>query len=123
MVKGLRKGDGDTHLISFYPSGGSDSSKFFHNNNLLDFNMRQNSHSLSYTERYHLILDDYNIKPTKPIIDAKPIYEDHPMLIRMGTIREQTFTDLYTGIFIAVHSVILIDTIPSKKYPAPEEKK
>ena len=34
---------------------------------------------MSYTERYHSTLDDYNLTPVKPVLDAEPIYEDHPI--------------------------------------------
>lgn len=53
MASGLREGDGSAHLISFHPTGGSGSAQYFQNEDWLDFNMRQNGHSLSYTERYH----------------------------------------------------------------------
>ncbi len=79
MAKGLQEGDGGNHLISFHPPGGSGSSKDFHNEEWLDFNMRQNGHSLSYTERYFLTGEDYKLTPVKPVLDAEPIYEDHPV--------------------------------------------
>jgi len=79
MATGLREGDGANHLISFHPTGGNGSSSSFHNEDWLDFNMRQNGHSLSYTERYHQTADDYNLTPVKPVIDSEPIYEDHPI--------------------------------------------
>jgi len=79
MAMGLREGDESKHLISFHPTGGSGSSQYFQNDQWLDFNMRQNGHSLSFTERYHSTLDDYNLTPAKPVIDAEPVYEDHPI--------------------------------------------
>lgn len=79
MAHGLREGDGGNHLISLHPTGGQGSAQIFHAEDWLDFNMRQNGHSLSYTERYHMTLDDYNLTPAKPVIDAEPIYEDHPI--------------------------------------------
>lgn len=79
MALGLKAGDDGMHLISFHPSGGSGSAQYFHNDNWLDFNMRQNGHSASYTERYFMTLEDYNREPVKPVMDAEPIYEDHPI--------------------------------------------
>lgn len=79
MALGIKEGDGGNHLISFHPMGGSGSSQFFHNEQWLDFNMRQNGHSMSYTERYHMTGKDYALTPAKPVIDAEPIYEDHPI--------------------------------------------
>ena len=43
MAKGLRDGDGGKHLISFHPTGGNGSAQYFHNEDWLDFNMRQNA--------------------------------------------------------------------------------
>ena len=52
MARGLRNGDGGNHLITFHPNGGQGSSKWFHNDDWLDFNMRQNGHGLEFTGRY-----------------------------------------------------------------------
>lgn len=42
MARGLRAGDGGTHLRTFHPMGGHSSSEWFHDDDWLDFNMRQN---------------------------------------------------------------------------------
>ena len=105
LAKGLRQADGGTHLISFHPSGGSGSSQYFQNDAWLDFNMRQNGHSLSYTERYHLTADDYKLIPTKPVIDAEPLYEDHPINFNpdqnghsiSSDVRKPLYWDLFSG--------------------------
>ncbi len=104
---GLREGDGGTHLISFHPNGGSGSAQYFHNEDWLDFNMRQNGHSLSYTERYHKTLSDYKLSPAKPVIDAEPIYEDHPINFKpdenghssAADVRRPLYWDLFSGAF------------------------
>jgi hypothetical protein len=105
MAMGLREGDGGAHLISFHPTGGSGSSQYFQNDKWLDFNMRQNGHSLSYTERYHSTLEDYNLTPVKPVIDAEPIYEDHPINFNpdqnghsvAADVRRPLYWDLFSG--------------------------
>jgi len=105
MAVGLREGDGANHLISFHPTGGNGSSSSFHNEDWLDFNMRQNGHSLSYTERYHQTADDYNLIPAKPVIDAEPIYEDHPINFDpdkngysvAADVRRPLYWDLFSG--------------------------
>lgn len=79
MVKGLKEGDGGTHLMTFHPPGANGSSTWFHNEEWLDFNMRQNGHTVEYTDRYSKTLDDYNRTPVKPVIDGEPVYEDHPV--------------------------------------------
>lgn len=105
MAKGIKLGDGGTHLISFHPQGGQGSSQHFHKDEWLDFNMRQNGHSMSYTERYHQTLDDYNQEPVKPVIDAEPIYEDHPINFKpdenghstSADVRRPLYWDLFSG--------------------------
>ena len=79
MARGLRKGDGGTHLSTFHPTGGNGSSTWFHNDDWLDFNMRQNGHVAEFTGRYDMTRADYDRTPVKPVLDAEPIYEDHPV--------------------------------------------
>lgn len=78
MAEGLAEGDGGRHLMTFHPTGGQGSAEHFHGDRWLDFNMRQNGHSLDFTERYHRTVIDYRLAPTKPVIDAEPAYEDIP---------------------------------------------
>ena len=103
MALGLKAGDDGNHLISFHPSGGSGSAQYFHNDNWLDFNMRQNGHSASYTERYFMTLEDYKREPVKPVMDAEPIYEDHPINFDPDKIGHSVATDvrrpLYWNLF------------------------
>ncbi len=79
MARGLKKGDGGAHLMTFHPPGGGGSSKWFHDDAWLDFNMRQNGHNPEFTGRYDKTKEDYDRAPTKPVIDGEPIYEDHPV--------------------------------------------
>jgi hypothetical protein len=107
MAEGLREGDGGAHLKSFHPTGGTGSSQSIPNEPWLDFNMRQNGHSLSYTERYYMTGDDYRIEPPKPVIDAEPIYEDHPINFNpdanghstAADVRRPLYWDLFSGAF------------------------
>ncbi len=107
MALGLKEGDGGNHLVSFHPTGGSGSAQYFHNEPWLDFNMRQNGHSASYTERYYMTLEDYNREPAKPVMDSEPIYEDHPINFdpdknghSVATeVRRPLYWDLFSGAF------------------------
>jgi len=107
MAEGLKEGDGGSHLMSFHPTGGSGSSQYFHNEPWLDFNMRQNGHSLSFTERYYATLEDYRLEPPKPVIDAEPVYEDHPINFNpdanshstAADVRRPLYWDLFSGAF------------------------
>ncbi len=107
MAKGLRKGDGGSHLMTLHPSGGSGSSKWFHDDVWLDFNMRQNGHVAEFTERYSQTRVDYDRTPAKPVLDGEPLYEDHPVSFdakNLGhsiaaDVRRPLYWDLFSGAF------------------------
>ena len=105
MARGLRKGDGGTHLITLHPRGGGGSSTTFHDDPWLDFNMRQNGHSAEFTGRYDSTRADYDRTPAKPVLDGEPIYEDHPVSFNAKSfghsisadVRRPLYWDLFTG--------------------------
>ncbi len=105
MARGLRRGDGGAHLITLHPTGGSGSAQSFHNEEWLDFNMRQNGHQAEFTGRYDQTRVDYDRTPAKPVIDAEPIYEGHPISFdakRFGhsvaaDVRRPLYWDLFGG--------------------------
>ncbi len=103
MAAGLREGDGGKHLITFHPRGGSGSSKDFHNADWLDFNMRQNGHSLEFTNVYSNTRNDFNLTPIKPVLDGEPIYEDHPIAFKANAFGHSVSADvrrpLYWNVF------------------------
>jgi hypothetical protein len=103
MAKGLRRGDGGSHLITFHPRGGEGSSQYFHNEEWLDFNMRQNGHVAEFTGRYDKTRADYDLKPTKPVLDGEPIYEDHGISFKPKELGYSTAADvrrpLYWNLF------------------------
>ncbi|MDB6172662.1 MAG: putative endoglucanase [Chthoniobacteraceae bacterium] len=105
MARGLRKGDGGTHLITLHPPGGAGSAQWFHNEEWLDFNMRQNGHSAEFTGHYDQTRVDYERTPTKPVIDGEPLYEDHPVSFNAkqfghsiaADVRRPLYWDLFGG--------------------------
>lgn len=107
MARGLRSGDGGTHLITFHPSGGQGSAQYFHDAGWLDFNMRQNGHVPEYTGRYDQTRTDYDRVPTKPVLDGEPIYEDHPVSFKAkelghsisSDVRRPLYWNLFHGAF------------------------
>jgi hypothetical protein len=107
MAKGLRRGDGGAHLITFHPPGGRGSAEWFHDEPWLDFNMRQNGHVAEFTGRYDKTRTDYDRTPIKPILDGEPIYEDHPVSFKAkelghsiaGDVRRPLYWNLFTGAF------------------------
>ena len=107
MARGLRKGDGGAHLQTLHPRGGEGSSAHFHNDDWLDFNMRQNGHVTEFNPRYEQTRVDYDRTPIKPVIDGEPIYEDHPISFRAkelghsvaADVRRPIYWNLFTGAF------------------------
>ena len=110
MAEGVQAGAGgpDKALMSFHPQpnatadGGS--SKWFHRDTWLDFNMHQNGHCRD-TPVYAKITVSYNRIPTKPTMDAEPIYEDHPVCFNANDlglsnaldVRKAAYLDLFAG--------------------------
>ena len=107
MAKGLRSGDGGAHLITFHPVGGRGSAEWYHAEEWLDFNMRQNGHGVDFNGRYDQNAIDYARVPTKPVFDGEPVYEDHPIAFRAAELGHSTAADcrralywnLFTGAF------------------------
>lgn len=107
MAQGLKVGDGGTHLISFHPTGGAGSSEPFHADDWLDFNMRQNGHNPEFTGHYDKTGADYLRTPIKPVLDAEPIYEGHPVSFNAknfghsvaADVRRPFYWDLFSGAF------------------------
>jgi hypothetical protein len=78
------------HLITFHPRGRNSSSRWFHNEQWLDFNMFQSGHrsyaqdtlsneTLHYGEdNWRYTANDYKLTPVKPTLDGEPSYEDIP---------------------------------------------
>ena len=105
LARGLRRGDSGSHLITFHPGGGCGSSLWLQNDPWFDFNLRQNGQDAEYTDRYDQTRLDYDRKPTKPVIDAEPLYEDHPIALdatRFGysiaaDVRRPLYWDLFSG--------------------------
>ncbi|MDW8290923.1 MAG: glycoside hydrolase family 140 protein [Armatimonadota bacterium] len=79
MAKGLRRGDGGTHLITYHPMGGQSSSQYLHGEEWLDFNMLQSGHHAKPIPNYEMIERDYRLQPVKPCMDGEPNYENHPI--------------------------------------------
>ena len=112
MAAGIVAGVGgqDKALMTFHPQpnaledGGS--SKWFHNDAWLDFNMFQTGHCREnnvWDRMQHV----YNLKPVKPVLDGEPLYEDHPICFNakdLGTssaydVRKLAWLNVFAGAF------------------------
>ena len=104
MAEGLREGDGGRHLMTYHPTGGQTSSKWFHDAPWLDFNMWQNGHG-DAVPAWERIMQDYGRTPVKPVMDGEPIYEDHPIAFKpkefgyssAADIRRLAYWDTFSG--------------------------
>ncbi len=104
MAAGLRRGHGGAQLMTFHPPGGRGSAEWFHNEDWLDFNLRQNGHAFTYP-RYANTRADYEHTPVKPVIDGEPLYEDHPLDFKApehghsvaADVRRALYWDLFAG--------------------------
>jgi hypothetical protein len=106
IVEGAGDGDQDKVMMSYHPQPKEDggSSTWFHNDAWLDFNMFQTGHCRD-TKVYEKISHDYSLSPTKPTMDAEPIYEDHPVCFNAKElgyseahdVRRAAYQDLFAG--------------------------
>lgn len=112
MAAGIAEGVGgnDKALMTFHPQptgleeGGS--SKWFHNDAWLDFNMFQTGHCRE-NNVWDRIQYVYNREPVKPVLDGEPLYEDHPVCFNakdLGTssaydVRKLAYFNVFAGAF------------------------
>lgn len=79
MASGIEAGDGGTHLMTYHPQGGNNSSQWFHSDDWLDFNFFQSGHGPLDAPNFEHTLSNYLLEPAKPTMDGEPRYEDHPV--------------------------------------------
>jgi hypothetical protein len=82
-AQGIRAATVGKQIITLHPGAPRTSSQDFHNEDWLDLDMLQSGHVVDFEayhqpENYALIAHDYALKPTKPVFDGEPIYEDTP---------------------------------------------
>jgi hypothetical protein len=79
MADGIVEGLGWRPFFTYHPSGGHSSSEWLHKAEWLDMNMWQSGHVLLDAPNWEMIASDYRRIPIKPVLDAEPNYEDHPV--------------------------------------------
>ena len=112
MAAGIEEGvgGGGKALITFHPQPNSledgGSSKYFHNDAWLDFNMFQTGHCRD-NNVWDRVQTVYNRTPIKPVLDGETLYEDHPVCFdakNLGTssaydVRKHAYLDVFAGAF------------------------
>ena len=76
LARGLREGDGGTHLITYHPCGWRSSSQYFHRDEWLGFNMIETW--TEWSKIYPAIISDSLRTPTKPVVLGEGAYENGP---------------------------------------------
>jgi hypothetical protein len=109
MAAGILEGTGGngTALMSYHPQPNDQGSgQYFFYDNWFSFNMFQNGHCRN-SAVYDKIYAAWLRSPAKPVLDAEPIYEDHPVCFNvkdLGTsnafdVRQFAYLDLFSGAF------------------------
>ena len=112
MAEGITEAVGGNNkaLMTFHPQPNSvqdgGSSKWFHNDVWLDFNMFQTGHCRE-NNLWDRMEHVYNLKPVKPVLDGETLYEDHPVCFNaqdLGIssaydIRKHAYIDVFAGAF------------------------
>jgi hypothetical protein len=109
MAAGIDAGAGRRVIKTYHPAGRKSSSAWLHAEEWLDFNMMQSGHgSGRSTPTWEMIAHDYALSPTKPVLDAEPNYEDHPInpwpawdpangYFRDHDVRQQSYRAVFAG--------------------------
>ena len=79
MGNAIMKATDNKAIISFHPQPNeTGAAKWFAKDDWFSFNMFQNGHCRDVAV-YDKIQASYNSVPARPVIDAEPLYEDHPV--------------------------------------------
>jgi hypothetical protein len=107
MALAIMRATGNRAIISYHGQPNeTGSAAWFGSAGWFAFNIFQNGHCRD-NDNYNRILNSWLSKPTRPVIDAEPIYEDHPVCFNvkdLGTssaydVRKYAYLDLFAGAF------------------------
>lgn len=111
LAKGITIGvagkeDYSQTLMTLHPCGSCSSSRWFHNDAWLDFDMQQNGHNPNVPV-WTRLENDRARAPAKPVMDGEPLYEDHPVAFNAAEngysvdadVRKFAYWDLLSGAF------------------------
>ena len=76
LARGLREGDGGSHVITYHPCGWRSSAQFFHHDDWLDVNMIETW--TEWAKVYPAVLSDTLLWPRKPVMLGEGAYENGP---------------------------------------------
>ncbi|QJD81256.1 DUF4038 domain-containing protein [Spirosoma rhododendri] len=107
MAAGIEQGVGgaDKALMSYHaqplPASAGGSGKWFQNDSWFDFSMHQTGHCRDAAV-YDNIAVSYAKQPTKPTMDAEPIYEDHPVCFNVKDLGTSNAHDVRRSAYLAL---------------------
>ena len=79
FARGITRGDGGRNLMTYHPTGWSNSATWFHADAWLDFNMVQSGHDARDKPNHQFTSSNRQLRPPKPTLDGESAYEDHPI--------------------------------------------
>ncbi len=116
-------------FITYHTWGGENStSQYIHNENWLHMNTMQSGHGSGHdVPVWNWIARDYALSPAKPVLDAEPNYEDHPVnpwptwdpangYFRDYDVRKQTYRSVFAGGCGVTYGHHAVWQFSSKKY-------
>ncbi len=127
LARGLARGEEKRHLATLHPSGEQSGSRFFPGAPWMDFYMIQSGHGRRALPNYRFVEADWALTPAKPVLDAEPRYEDHPVGFRpengyfdAADVRQAAYWAVFSGslgITYGHHSVWRMNREPSEYFP------
>jgi hypothetical protein len=102
IVKGIKEGDGGSHLITMHPDPGPTSSSIMHSQPWLSFNTIQTW--TSDTTNYRMVAADYSKTPAKPVVDGEARYEGEDQTSPFETRRVAYWSVLAGGFYSYGHA-------------------
>lgn len=109
MARGILEGTANKAFITYHISGGSSTSAHLHEEPWLHMNMMQSGHGSGRdVPVWDWVTRDRKKIPAKPVIDAEPNYEDHPVnpwpkwdssngYYRDHDVRKQCYRSVFAG--------------------------
>jgi hypothetical protein len=79
LVEGLKTGDEGSRLMTYFPTGDSNSAAFFHQSPWLNINMFQSGQVARGKKNYVMMRQNHYLFPVKPTLDGGPRYENGPI--------------------------------------------
>jgi len=104
FARGILDGTYQKAVITYHPWGESSSTQFWPNESWLNIHMLQSGHAKKDHPVWEWIKRDKDMMPAKPVLDAEPNYEDHPVnwnknngYFRDYDVRRQCYRSVFAG--------------------------